>query len=304
VQLAVVPIPGTRPEGVLFKAHELPKLLAVARMAEDLGVDDLGLSEHVIMAYNSATYPFGRYPHTTEEPFPEPMMTLCALAAVTRRVRLISTVVIAPLRPAVLLAKQAATLHALSNGRFVMGVSTSWQREEYAALGVPFEQRGARLDDTVAACRALWSAAPASFSSPSVSFDDMYCIPRPEHVDDIPIWFGSALSPRLVRRVVAYGHGWMPFIGTEPRPMEMIARGADMLRNELVVAGRDPARLEISALLMPQGRALAQCLEQDVPALRAAGVTHLRVQLSAFVARFAEIEPFIRELVERVARLP
>ena len=82
-------------------------------------------------------------------------------------------------------------------------------------MGVPFEERGARLDDTIGACRALWLQAPASFHSPSVSFEDMYCVPRPAHVDDIPIWFGSMLTQRLVRRVGQWGHGWMPFIGPE-----------------------------------------------------------------------------------------
>jgi alkanesulfonate monooxygenase SsuD/methylene tetrahydromethanopterin reductase-like flavin-dependent oxidoreductase (luciferase family) len=78
----------------------------------------------------------------------------------------------------VLLAKMAATLHVLSGQRFVLGVSTSWHAEEYAALGVPFAERGQRLDDAIGACRALWSASPASFTSPTISFDDVYCEPR------------------------------------------------------------------------------------------------------------------------------
>src|SRR5204862_6338083 len=125
--------------------------------------------------------------------------------------RLIWTIVIAPLRPPVFLAKQAATVHALSNGRFVMGVSTSWHEEEYAALGVPFHERGARLDDLIGACRALWSSTPASFSSRSISFEDLICVPRPDRADDIPIWYGSTFTPRLVRRVAESGGGWMPF---------------------------------------------------------------------------------------------
>jgi len=299
MRLAVVPIPGTRPDGVLFSARELPRLLEVARLAEAAGVPDMGLSEHVLMAYNSASYPFGRYPHTTDEPFPEPMVTLSALAAITQHIRLISTIVIAPLRPAALLAKQAATLHALSNARFVLGVSTSWHREEYAALGVPFETRGARLDDTLGACRALWASAPASFTSKSVSFADMYCVPRPDDAEAIPVWVGGALSPRIVQRVARFGQGWMPFIGTEPKPLEMIARGADQMRAAMHAQGRNGDALEVSALLMPRDRSLDQCLDEDVPAFRQAGVTHVRVQLSSFVARFDEIEPFLERLMLR-----
>src|SRR5947209_6788327 len=158
--------------GSLFTSDNLPRLFDVARMAEDAGVDDLGLSEHVVMAHRPAKYGPRSAPHHFDEPWPEPLTTLAALAAVTRRVRLISTIVIAPLRPPVLLAKQAATVHALSGGRFVLGVSTSWHEEEYAALGVPFRERGARLDDLIGACRALWASTPASFESPSIAFED------------------------------------------------------------------------------------------------------------------------------------
>jgi len=302
MRVAIVPIPSTRPDGMLFTAGDLPKLMDVARMAEDLGVDDLAMSEHVISAKDPKSFPYGRPPHRSDELWPEPITTLAALAAVTHRLRLISTVLIAPLRPAALLAKSAATLHALSEGRFVLGVSTSWQQEEYAALGVPFKERGARLDDTVDACRALWSTAPASFSSPSVSFEDMYCLPRPEHADDIPIWFGSGFMPRLVRRVAQFGHGWMPFIGPEPDPMGMITRGVQTLRTAMTAAGRDPARLEVSALLLARGRSLEQSLAEDLPAFERAGVTHLRVQISMFVSSFEEIEPFVRDLLRRVGR--
>jgi probable F420-dependent oxidoreductase len=269
-------------------------------MAEALGADDIAMSEHVVMAYRPAKYGPGAAPHHFDEPWPEPLTTLAAMAAVTSRVRLISTVVIAPLRPPVLLAKQAATVHALSGGRFVMGVSTSWHEEEYAALGVPFDERGARLDDLIGACRALWSSTPASYHSPSISFDDLLCVPRPEHSDDIPIWFGSAYSPRMVRRVALVGQGWMPFVGPEPRPLEMIARGVAALQEATRAAGRDPSRLEVSALLLARGRGLEQTLAEDLPGLAAAGVNHLRVQVSMFAESLGDAAGVVQTLVRRV----
>lgn len=301
MRLAVVPIPSTRPDGSLFDSRNLPALLDFARMAEDLGVDDLAMSEHVVMAHRPSKYGPGSAPHRFDEPWPEPLTTLAAMAAVTRRVRVISTIVIAPLRPAVLLAKTAATVHALSGGRFVLGVSTSWHEEEYAALGVPFAERGARLDDTLGACRALWGSTPASFTSPSVSFSDLICVPRPAHADDIPIWLGAAFTPRMVRRVVQFGHGWMPFVGPEPRPLEMMANGVAALRKAMAQAGRDPSTLEVSALLLPRGRDLATAIDQDLPAFQSAGVTHLRVQASMFAASLDEIPPFIKDLLRRLA---
>jgi probable F420-dependent oxidoreductase len=248
VRLALVPIPSTRPVGSLFHAHDLAGLLDFARLAEDAGADDVAISEHVVMAHRPAKYRPGMHPHHFDEPWPEPLTTLAAMAAVTRRIRLISAIVIAPLRPAVLLAKQAATVHALANGRFVMGVSTSWHEEEYAALGAGFADRGRRLDDIVGACRALWSSTPASFTSPTVSFEDLICEPRPATADDIPIWFGASLTPRMIRRVAEFGQGWMPFVGSEPRPFEMMARGVAALRAEFAARGRDPGGPEIRAV--------------------------------------------------------
>jgi probable F420-dependent oxidoreductase len=303
MRLAVVPIPSTRPQGSLYDSRNLRGVLDFARMAEDLGADDVALSEHVVMAHRPDKYGPTSAPHHFDEPWPEPLTTLAAMAAVTNRVRLISTIVIAPLRPPVLLAKQAATVHALSNGRFVMGVSTSWHEEEYAALGVPFTERGARLDDLVGACRALWSSTPASYTSSSISFEDLICVPRPDHPDDIPIWFGSAYSPRMVRRVARYGQGWMPFVGPEPKPLEMMARGTAALRDAMQSAGRDPTCLEVSALLLPRGRGLEQALEEDVPKFAAVGVNHLRVQVSMFAASFDQVPGVVKTLVKRVAEL-
>jgi probable F420-dependent oxidoreductase len=300
VRVAVVPIPSTRPDGALFDSRNLPALLDLARLAEDLGVDDLAMSEHVVMAHRPEKYGPSSAPHHFDEPWPEPLTTLAAMAAVTRRVRVISTIVIAPLRPAVLLAKTAATVHALSGGRFVMGVSTSWHEEEYAALGVPFAERGSRLDDTIGACRALWGGTPASFSSPSIQFQDLICVPRPDRADDIPIWFGAAFTPRMVRRVVQHGHGWMPFVGPEPRPMEMMANGVAALRLAMEHAGRDPSTLEVSALLLARGRDLPTAIDQDLPAFQAAGVNHLRVQASMFVSSLDEIPRFLEDLLRRL----
>ena len=84
---------------------------------------------------------------------------------------------------------------------------------------------------SIGACRALWGSTPASFSSASVSFEDLICVPRPSAPTTSPIWFGAALTPRLVRRVAQFGQGWMPFVGPEPQPLEMMARGVAQLHD-------------------------------------------------------------------------
>lgn len=95
--------------------------LDLARIAEDVGFDDVALGEHLVLGGDNPTPPWGRFVHRPEEPFPEPLTTLAVIAGATTRVRLITAILIAPLRPAVLLAKQVATLHALSGGRLVHG---------------------------------------------------------------------------------------------------------------------------------------------------------------------------------------
>src|SRR5215207_6827271 len=257
----------------LFAGRPLREMVEIARIADGLGFDYVCLAEHVLMhgQPDLAAHTFGPPRHSPDELMPEPLTTLAAVAGATRRIGLLTGILIAPLRPAALLAKTAATLHALSDGRLVLGVSTSWQQEEYAALGVPFDERGARLDDTLGACRALWSSSPATFSSSSVSFENMYCEPRPEHVDDIRIWFGGKFTPRLVRRVAQLGHGWIPFQGYG-ESLDEIAPRVKQLKAAMRSAGRDERMLDVAYWMRTFGRPVEDVLD-DIPNMAEAGVT-------------------------------
>jgi probable F420-dependent oxidoreductase len=225
-------------------------------------------------------------------PWPEPLLTLAAMAAVTSRIQLVSAVVIAPLRPAGLLAKMGATLHALSRGRFVMGVSPSWHRDEYDALGVSFADRGQLLEDAIGACQALWAGAPATFHSPTVNFDGMHCSPRPAPGERIPVWFTGKFTRRLVRRVTALGDGWMPYNAYGMTLPEKAAAIRE-LRASLEAAGRDPATLQVTETL--------QDLEQ-VPAVAEAGFDIVRVPLHRFVGSPDEVPAAITQIAERFTR--
>jgi alkanesulfonate monooxygenase SsuD/methylene tetrahydromethanopterin reductase-like flavin-dependent oxidoreductase (luciferase family) len=209
----------------------------------------------------------------------------------------VSGVVIAPLRPAGLLAKMAASLHVLSQGRFVMGVSPSWHKDEYDALGVSFAGRGQIFEDTIGACRALWEHAPASFHSPTVNFDGMYCSPRPQPDERIPVWFTGKFTPRLVRRVVTLGDGWMPF-GAYRMSLEAKADAIRQLRAGWAEANRDPAALDICDGLPTVDRSIERSLEQ-VPALAAAGINIVRVALRDFVRTPEQLTDVAHELAQR-----
>lgn len=263
----------------MIQASPVRDLVELGRLAEDLGFDDLCLGEHVVAADAKPAWA-PRAPHSATETFPEPLSLFSALAIATQRVRLVTCILIAPLRPAALLAKTAATVHALSNGRLVLGVSVSWMEPEYAALGIPFEQRGTYLDDVVAACRVLWSDSPASFSGETVNFENVYCEPRPQHPDDIPFWFGGICTPRLVRRVAQYGQGFLPHLSPN-NTWAQVGVETGRIKEAMLAAGRDPSTLEVGVRFPPYGQPFEQQLESDMQQMLAAGVTQLYCPLRA-----------------------
>jgi probable F420-dependent oxidoreductase len=280
-------------EGAMFAPHEQYRLLDVARVADQAGADFVDVTEHVLMGLNALHSGQGWETHHLEQPQPEPLSTLAAMAGATQRIGLLSAIVIAPLRPAGLLAKTGATLHALSRGRFVMGVTASWQKDEYDALGVPYAQRGQVLDDTIGACRALWESAPASFHSPTVNFDGMFCSPRPAPDERIRVWFGGKFTPRQIRRVVNLGDGWMPYGGLN-MTLEQKAHAVATLRQGFVDAGRDPAALDICDGLRTIDGSLARSMDQ-IPSLAEAGINVIRVHLRRFSSSPDEVLQVIEE---------
>jgi probable F420-dependent oxidoreductase len=284
-------------EGASYPASEQYRVLEVARAADQLGVDFIDTTEHVLMGLNTLHAGQGWELHHLDQPQPEALVTLAALAGATSRISILSSIVIAPLRPAGLLAKQVASLYAISGGRFVLGVTASWQQDEYDALGVPFEARGQILDETIAACRALWSEAPASFHGRFVNFDGMFCSPRPAPGERIPVWFGGKFTPRQIRRVVRLGDGWMPFGGLR-MTVEEKAAAVRELRSRFMAAGRDPATLEICDALPAVDGSLERSMEQ-IPALAEAGVTIVRIHLRRFSSGPGDVVPTLEEVVRR-----
>jgi probable F420-dependent oxidoreductase len=286
-------------ESTLYPVQEQHRLIDVARAADEMGIDYIDTTEHVLMGLNALTAGQGWEPHHLEMPQTEVLTTLAAFAGATRRIKLLSGIVIAPLRPAGLLAKTAATLHALSQGRFVMGVTASWQKDEYDALGVDFARRGEILDDTIAACRVLWEQAPASFHSAHVNFDGMFCSPRPAADERIPIWFGGKFTPRQVRRIVTWGDGWMPY-GGHGMSLQQKADAIATLRDRFLSAGRDASRLEVcDGLGAAEGQSSLERTMERIPALAEIGVTVVRVNLRRFSRGPEELFPTL----ERAVRL-
>jgi probable F420-dependent oxidoreductase len=173
-------------------------------------------------------------------PMPDPLEVLAHLAATTEHLRLGTCVVVAPLHSPAILAKRTATLDLLSGGRLLLGLGIGWQREEYAAVGVPFEGRGQRLEECVGAMRALWADHPATYEGKSVSFTNVHLTLSPTN-GRVPIVLGGNSEP-AVRRAGRIADGWFPYVISP----EDLARGAHALRDSAEAAGRSGDDIEIT----------------------------------------------------------
>lgn len=215
-----------------------------AAAAEECGLESIWTVEHVVVADNyEPLYPYspdGKMPGgDLGVPMTDPLETLAFLAAASRTLKLGTAMVVAPLHSPVVLAKRAATLDIQSDGRLLLGLGIGWQKEEYAAIGASFADRGGQLDDCIAAMRALWTQSPASYSGKHVSFARQFCLPQPAR--SVPIVLGGNSTP-AVRRAGKVGDGWFPYtIGSED-----FARGADKVREIAAAAGRSEDAVEMT----------------------------------------------------------
>ncbi len=276
--------------------------MELAKRVEGAGADGVVLADHVVLGKHVDRYPWGTFPFPSDSPWLEPLTVLTAIASVTERIKLTTGILIVPLRPAALLAKTVATLDVLSGGRVELGVGTGWQEEEFTAEGLDPAQRGQLLTDHVGACRALWRGGAATFSSPTVTLEDVWSHPTPVRAGGPPILFSGTLTRRNVDRIVRLGDGWIPIMGESP---EGISSGIAMLGDELRGAGRDPASLIVRAPAAirkgPDGKPSLGATFDDVGALGELGVTDVNLNLTVFARSADAVPAYFDELERRIA---
>ena len=269
----------------------------LVRTAEEAGVDLVSITDHVVMGENVQNYPYGRFPAPLDFPWFEPLIVLAALAGVTQRIRLSTGVVIAPLRPAVLLAKQLATLDVMSRGRVSIGLGVGWQKEEYDACGIPWEGRFTRLLEQVRVCRLLWREAPAAFHGDSVNFEKIYSYPRPVQPDGIPIWLGLAPSERNIARMAEVADGWIPMEQDPAKLAPVISR----LRAAVAARGRDPQAFTVRVVprfaFAANGTPDLEATLAGVPALVRAGASMVELFPGAFCRGPEDFAAFCARIV-------
>lgn len=247
-------------------------IVQLAVMAEEAGFDQFVLPDHIVMGNRIDRYPYGSTQFHREDPWPEPITLLAAIACATKSIRLGTGVIIASLRPGPLLAKQVATLDELSDGRVDLGVGVGWQREEYEAMGLSYEHRWDIFDDVLTSCRTLWAD----------SSDSIRCRPLPRQ-QPVPVFIGARPSQALARRIVTYKAGWMPL--TSARPDDVLT--SLRLLRELVSAIDSDAPPFASRAGWPYDESAAKML-------LGAGVTTFSVRLSPKAIGWRGIEEELR----------
>jgi probable F420-dependent oxidoreductase len=219
---------------------------AVATAADVAGFSTLWSGEHIVMIDRpDSPYPYspdGRIAVPSDADWLDPLAALAFMAALTSRIRLATGILLLAEHNPILTAKQAATLDVLSSGRFALGVGIGWSSAEFAAIGVPFDERVARTREHVEVMRTLWQEGEASFDGEFTQFRSVRCYPKPVNNGRVPVILGGN-SDRALARVAAYGDGWYGF----NLSMDEVPDRVDHLATRCRETGRDVASLHVAA---------------------------------------------------------
>ena len=212
----------------------IDSIAQAAQLADDLGFFGVQFPEHIIMTVRPDKPRF-------MELWYDNFVLAGHLAALTKRVRFIFSVMVVPYRPPVQTAKLVSTLDQVSQGRLILGVGAGWLRGEFRTLGIPFHERGAITSEYLRAMKALWTQENPTFAGQYTSFANIGFEPKCFQKPHVPIWVGGS-GPGPLRRVVELGDGWAPMVGS----LEELTRDIEQIKGEAKAAGREPASLDFS----------------------------------------------------------
>ncbi len=227
-------------------------LKAIAQLGDELGFYCMVAGDHILVPKQiESPYPYtigGEFHGAGSGEYFEQLTLLTYLAGVTKRIRLVPSVMIVPYRPPLLAAKILATLDVLSEGRLTLGVGVGWMEEEFSALDAPpFSERGAATDEYLRAFKELWSSDNPTFNGKYCQFSNIQFLPKPLQTPHPPIWVGGQ-SKAAIRRAAQLGNGWHPVgaIPAVPLEPEELAANIQILHNFAESSGRNPNELDIA----------------------------------------------------------
>jgi probable F420-dependent oxidoreductase len=269
----------------------------IAKEAEALGFDAVSVTDHVVMGKNLHKYPFGEFPLPSEAPWYEPLSVLNMIGSHTTSIKLATAILITPLRNPALLAKTAATIDVISNGRLELGVGLGWQREEFEAAGVDFENREEIFWETLDILKKFWSESPTSHKGKYFQFDDIWCNPKPTQGADIPLLFGIKMTSENAKKIAAVGDGWIPIKTSRP----FIEDGRSILNNAFEQVKKPLPRIrgQLPTITNEQGYPdLDKTLEEFEKSFDA-GLK----EIEFFPINFIQSGEDIRPVLEKIAKL-
>jgi len=257
--------------GVVFPQTEIgvdPSVIKdFGQAAEELGFHHILAYDHVVGA-NPASRPGWRPPYTHLDVFHEPFVLFGYLAGLTKKIELVTGIIILPQRQTVLVAKQAAALDVLSGGRLRFGVGIGWNPVEYEALGENFKNRGSRSEEQIQLLRKLWTQELVTFEGRWHKLSDAGINPLPVQ-RPIPLWFGGA-DDRALRRLGKLGDGWFPLLGADDKCRAAIEK----IRSYAKAAGRDPGEIGIEGRI-GFGQGAPETWLKELQAWKDLGATHV-----------------------------
>lgn len=287
-------------------------LIEAAQSAEAQGFDSIWSADRVVTPWSIKTsYPYSEnheFLVPPDRPFLDSLTCLAFLAGCTRTITLGISVLVLPYRHPLYWARVAASIERLSKGRLIMGIGVGWMEEEFAALGIPFKERGRMTDEQLQIIAQLWAEERISFHGHFYDFQDLAFFPKPVQHPHLPLWIGGE-GTAAQRRSAHHGDAWFPYF-VKITSGELRA-GYDTVRRFAREAGRDPEQVRLACCrpievtdqpVAQNESALRGSPEQLIAALqkyREIGVDHLALQFMAsrWPERAAQIEQFAREVM-------
>ncbi len=287
--------------------RDLKRIVRMAQEAEEAGFDMVMISDHIVMGPSAGSagrmenprdyaMPGNQDPAT---PWPSSLILLSAIAAATARIRIGAVALISPLRNPLALASDLATLDLISEGRLVVQPTVSWHKDEYQALGIPFQERGKILNEQLEIFSLLWSGSPSTFHGKYFDFEDVYLEPKAWRPDGPRLWFGGdKFTPVMGERLISYGHGYHPLGVPNPTDIESVKSfwsHSDRGVEPLEIVGGTRVDFPNAHSVASLDKALA-----NIPIHMEMGLTTFAIKPSIFIDDIDEHAEFCKSVIEKV----